>query len=529
MKAEVADLEGKIDKSWLKTGLPFADWRQCVVTIATVVEDSLRMTGPETADNLKYVLRSLLDLSRLKCVSFLRQPPITAIDEALYGTCQVAMDAADSYESARLAFGCYWNGHARYSNVAGKHLFTSNLCARHEMLDRIVPLHDRGVAMTGNPMQWVVATIIQDGQVDSSGSRISYKFRDSVVRRLAGAMPESRPLLPTDWVAWGHDVRTVRRVLSALLHRCLYHGLAIDTLAGHFGVVGGGLDDLLLRMDWEHLVIQIAKLADVPRTHAGDILGRLRFGESTTNPDPALQPIIPVGRTEIVLPCWTVTTSSVERNFLTLQARVNRKEFDGQSWLFERRMARQIEGVLSRLGLRFRSHLPTQAGETDLIFSSHDGVCVFVVELKWFLPPGDLRETLDRIAAVKHGADQARRKLAALENTGQAISLLDLDRPPTFWKAVVVTEGFSTATDDAYVSCVPSAVFVRLLDSSGMAVELIKWLQEQPWLPVEGTHFQRVSKDHDIGGCSFAWSCHSFLPAADDLAKQWIADSLWQS
>lgn len=529
MQADAAELEAKIDQSWIGTVLPYSDWRQCVVTIVTVVEDALRMMGPEAADNMKYTLRSLLELSRLKCVSFLTQPPLAAISGGQYSTCRVAMEAADSYEAARLAFGCYWKGHARYSNVGGKHVFASDLCPRHEMLDRLVPLHERTVNLSDNPVPWVESTVLSDGRVDASGSRIAYRFRESVPRRLASALPESKNLLPDEWVAWGHDARTVRIVLKALMHRCLYHGIAIGRLAAHYGVVGGGLDDLLLRMDWEHLVGQIAKLAGVLPTHVADILGRMRFGDSTSNPDPALQPIIPVGRSEVILPCWTVATSSVERNLLTLQARVNRREFDGQSWLFEREMVRRLDIVMRRLGLRFRCGLPTQAGEVDLLFASQDGACVFVVELKWFLPPGDLRETLERTAAVKAGADQARRKLAALGSSELMVSLLQLDRPPTSWTAVVVTEGFSTSTDDASIACVPSAVFARLLDRGDAGADLIRLLRAQPWLPVDGTHFQRVSMEHALGGVSFEWSCHSLLPAADSLAREWVDNSLGQN
>lgn len=80
MQTELAKLEARIDEFWVGTDLPYADWRQSVVAIVTVVEDSLRIMGPAKADNLKYVLRSLLELSRLKCVSHLLQPPLGVWD-----------------------------------------------------------------------------------------------------------------------------------------------------------------------------------------------------------------------------------------------------------------------------------------------------------------------------------------------------------------------------------------------------------------------------------------------------------------
>lgn len=480
------------------------------------------MMGPEAADNLKYTLRSLLELALKKCTSLVTRPPVPTINGDTYETCRHAMFAADSYEAARLAFGCFWAGHANYEFVSGRHVMSSTLCPRHEMLDRLVPLHDRAVDLSDNPVPWVRQTIIGDSSVDESTKRATYRFRESVARRLSSALPKPRELLPDEWTSLGIRAPVLRQVLQALVHRCMYHAIAIDVIAGHYQVDGGCIDGLLLRLDWGQLVSQVSAIARVSRADVAMVLGKLRFGASTTTPDPALQPIIAVGPSEIVVPCWTMTSSSVERNFLTLQARIDRSSFDSQSWLFERRMSRDLEAVMQELGIVFRSRIPTQAGETDLLFASPDGASVFVVEMKWFIPPGDLRETLERTPTVVAGAAQAKRKLAALRQAGGAQLALKLSTSPSAYTALVVTDGFSTATGDDDVACVPASVFRRLLSMMRGGADLITLLRAQPWLPVEGTHFQRVSMEHALDGIAFEWSCHTLLPAAGDLASQWI-------
>ena len=479
------------------------------------------MSGPKAADNLKYSLRSLLELARVNCVSDLPQPSIPQI-ETSYAMCRHALVAADSYESARLAFGCFWKGRASYERVEGKHLFTSLMCARYEMLDRLVPEHDRAISTEDDPVAWLEQTIIHDGAIDQSGSRISYRFRESVAKRLAKSLPESRPFLPPEWRAWGVPAAEARRVLRALRLRCVYHCFAIDTLASHFRVVGGGLDDLLLRMEWSHLVSQVAKLAAAPTDQVESVLSALRFGHLTTNPDPALQPIIPVGPTEVALPCRTIATSNVERNLLVLQARLSKQDFDSQSHLFARDMTRDLEAAMDRLGLPYKSSVATDAGETDLVFSLPDGDVVFVVELKWFIPPGDLRETIERTVAVRAGVEQVQCKLRSLRQDRRAEELLGLAHPPTAYAALVVTEGFSTASGDPAVACLPASVFKRLLEVSSSGEDAAKKLTEQPWLPCEGVHYQRASREHSIADVSFSWCYHTLLPAADDLAKQWV-------
>lgn len=520
---EVEKLELLVDGAWFATALPYSDWRQSVVTLMTVVEDTLRRQGPGAADNLKFALRSLLELALRNGMSHVVRPPVPAISERAYRTSVHAMEAADSYEAARLAFGCFWAGKARYEFVSGRHVMSSVLCPRHEMLDRLVPLHDVAIDLSDNPVPWARETIIGDSSFDRLNNAISYAFRESVPRRLARALPKPRARMPDEWMAWGVRAGVVRQVLQALVFRCSYHAIAVDEIANYHRLESRGLDQLLLRLEWDRLIAQICRISSVSGSDVALVLGKLLYGTATTNPDPALQPIVAVGPMDVVVPCWIVTSSSVERNFLTLQARIDKSSFNSQSWLFERDMRRDLEVFMRRLGIRFRSCISTQAGEADLVLASPDGRTVFVVELKWFMPPGDFRETLERVPTVERGADQAQRKLSALRHGG-AQAALELASPPVNFIALVVTEGFSTQTGDPCVGCVPSAVFKLLLKKMTGGVDLTQILSAQPWLPVEGKHFQRESKDHKLGGVTFEWSCHYLLPESDRLAAEWICD-----
>lgn len=506
--------------------MPYPDWRRCASALTTVIEDTIRSEGPGTADNLKYVLRSVLELAYNKCTHAPHTEHMPPIDRAVYSRCRTAIIAARFYESARLAFGCYWNGQAVYEHINGRHVFTSCICSRHEMLDRLVIANDRLLPDSDNPFPWTISTLAADGTFDTSSKRAFYKFRPAIARRLNSSAPPSRQLLPGDWIAFSTNAHDLRAILNALVRRAEYHALAINTIANHHAVAGGCLDDLLLTMPWDRLVHQISTIAGTPKDSTQRILSALCFGTSTTSPDPALQPILAFDKTHVSLPCFTTMFSSVERNFLTLQARIDKDSFDKQSWLFERDMVLAVSRDLQQLDIPFQTHIKTKAGEADVVFASPDGSTFFLAELKWFLPPGDARETLQRIPTVQHGAQQARRKLASLIQSGQAQSILRLPAAPSSYTAMVVTSGFSSATDTPDVACVPRAVFKTLLGMLKGGADLPSLLRSQPWLPAEGEHFRAISQQHTLASVAFEWIQHFMTAKADHLASAWVSKEL---
>lgn len=520
--SDVKALEAQIDAGWILTPLPFADWRQSSVALMTVAEDDVRRIGPGAADNFKYIMRSLLELARTKCVGDLSNPQSPPTN-SVYGICRTAIDAADAYESARLAFGCYWAGAADATDMARKIAFSHKLCARHEMLDQIAASHSCDMDPMINASKWIANRIIDDSSIDLNSSRVTYKFRASVPERLSQSLPPPRRFLPAGWVAWNINDLDVGRILRALFFRCLYHAVAVHTIAPHHAIAGGGLDDLVLQIGWHPLQRQIASLSNVDLAKVSTILGALRYGEQTTSPDPALQPIVPISKDMVALPCWHVATSSVERNLLALQARLRPKEFDGQSHLFEREMLHKLQTTLGRLGFAAQPSIMTAAGEVDLAFSTPDHKCIVIVECKWFIPPGDIRETIQRIPRVLAGVDQVRAKRAACIQSGALEKVLGMPHKPSHYLGVVVTEGFSSASQDPAIPCVPAPVFTRVLENVARGDDLSNMLTGQPWLPVDGKHFTRESLNHTIAGITFSWSAHSLLPEAEDLGQAWVA------
>jgi len=531
--AEIHAAEDKVDQGWRSTPLPKNELDQCLYQLFTHSEDLQRfaiMSSDLNAyisihDGIKYALRTALLLVS-KQASAVSDAPFS-VDWVAYKASSNFLEVADRYEAASLAFALFWKKAATCTIKDDTFVFTpTEPEGPHVVLDLIVSEH-----MTPPPLETIIMWLtsqtrpppavqsIKRTTIHLPNGRLDYSFVPKLAYQLSQQLPKGTPLLPPAWKAWDVPSGTLRRILHALRVRCAYHLLAINQGAGRFRIQGGGVDDLLLIMSGDALQDNIVRLLPEDASAISEVIRVLTYGTGTETPDPALQPIIPLRDDLVALPCHFILASSLQRNLLTLQARVRRTEFDAQSHLFEEGMLQDIRKLLRTSSLVWRDTIGSKGGEIDLVLGQQGSSVLVILELKWFIPAGDRDEVQHRRKAVTLGASQLRKKCSAvLRDLEHFKTLLGLTSPIECIQGAVVCEGFTYPTTEP---CIPFSIVKKLLRERHTLTKLADFIKNQPWLPIEGEHFNTVPHAHELGGVTFSWPGYQLTPKAGQIALTW--------
>lgn len=340
---------------------------------------------------------------------------------------------------------------------------------------------------------------------------VNYRYRQGLAVALSQAMRQEPPLIPQDWVFPWSDLKGTRLLLNALLIRCTYHMVAVHFGALGHGLRGGGVSSLVLVLTVNELVDDLELLSSVPRSHIQKFVHALSWGRATTNPDPALQPFIPLGNGNLAVPCIHVMTSDQERNLLSLQARIDSASFNSQSWRFERDMVASLaaQRLVDSVQLLTNVRLQVEQTEEEIDAVLVDKVArqLLMCELRWMLPPGDPREVQNRKSEALKKVDQLARKVELIirDPSTAAAQLLGPDNGASEgdWTVtgVVLIAGYGgTRSPSERFPIIPVTLFERALSRAGSLAELSAWCLGLKWLPVEGKHFKLMSMTLELSG-----------------------------
>ncbi|MFL9910438.1 hypothetical protein [Paraburkholderia sp. RL17-337-BIB-A] len=132
-------------------------------------------------------------------------------------------------------------------------------------------------------------------------------------------------------------------------------------------------------------------------------------------PDPALQPIVPLGAKMLAIPCIHFLSSHAERNVLSLMARTETVQFNSQSSLFEKGVVGRLAATASvpancamLVNRTFRGGGKEE--EIDVLLIDEVSHHILVCELRRILPPADPKEVRSRKSECLKKVRQLRRK-----------------------------------------------------------------------------------------------------------------------
>jgi len=154
---------------------------------------------------------------------------------------------------------------------------------------------------------------------------------------------------------------------------------------------------------------------------------------------------------------------------------------------------------LVRTQFNFRS-----TGEIDLVIVDDTSATILIGELRWMIPPGDVRETVNRIKVCGEKVLQVGRKTRGVaDNVATFLRLLGWKGSitPMAWEifGFVVTENFVFRSANMDIPMVPLAVLRLGLEAGLDAKRLYSWLRSESWLPKKGQHFEIAEEKMRFG------------------------------
>ncbi|WP_431017876.1 hypothetical protein [Burkholderia gladioli] len=334
------------------------------------------------------------------------------------------------------------------------------------------------------------------------GRRIVYKYDPILACALARAMPQQPMLIPDEWTfPWGGRHETTL-LLNSLSVRLLYHLIAVHYGAVTHGLKGGAEHDLCLILSWETWVSDLEEMSSLEPAKIGAFVDQLTFGNQSRSPDQALQPFVPMGAQGLGVGPLGWLSSNLERNLLSLQARVAVKEFNRQSGLFERQMTDSLVTTLRKRWQHCIANrtfaMPDGKEEIDILICEPETKTIAVLELRWMLPPADPREVQEKKDACWQKVQQVRRKAAAVAKAVDvvlhtAFGIDDIVVGTWTVGAVAVIEGFGGArSPDVNIPIVPEWLLEAGVKATPTLRRLLEWAVGLEWLPMEGRDFQVI-------------------------------------
>jgi hypothetical protein len=500
------------DRSWT------AAWQ-----LLTVVEDGLRiivsapdsLTGANVValvDRAKYglklALREVFDASAAP----LPIPP-PDISERDYLASARFFGTALAYYNAITAFSFWHSGRVSFS-MKGHALRLKMPPEIHHLIVR--EAIESVTSADAAPMQALLRWLAEDfrdsplarrltvGAQRAGPHAVAYIRDVSLVAAVREAMPSPIPLFPTDWGWHALSALELRSLLHSLQAICLHHVITNWHSAAKLDMQGRAITTTALLITVSELTRYLKALTGIPEDKIQPFCTALSYGHGVDTPDPALQPLIAVAPGTVAVPALLTVTSGVERNFLSLIARIDKRAFDGAS----------------RYTVRTRFYVPNRrdVGDIDLLILDTQSRCALVCELRWMLPPGETREVENRLAVVPRKAAQAVKKSTAFRESIEAcLATLKIDATGTWLvQPIVILDGFPGLSSDG-VRVVTRRLFSTGLRYTTSLTGLLTWLDSDAFVPKEGVHYRLMKTSTSLGGVSIERYGVDLLPRAAEL------------
>lgn len=536
IKQTVDSAEQELDATVASLPLPTKDSTTAAWLLLTATEDALRLPLIATKDQLhpasyigltdrfKYGLKHALNITsnRQYFGSFRRIP--RTVDPDHYKQAITLLLKGAAYQAAVAAFSGYHQGmnecHVIDKELAFRPIANRDLRLRaRDLLEATAgsgrtfgirsPLLMMAEWLRTVPPTSIASHIRSSIRLDHH--RIVYTDTLDADRDVYTMLATGSEILPDDWFTSYGDKRTITSILRALLTIQALHSLTINHGARIKNIVGGSLPSIVLSIDRSRLISRIMNLTDIDRSTVTEIVRLLTYGQGVNSPDPALQPLISPGGEMLLCAPMLVCSSNLERNFLTLLARVAPREFHASSHVFEHWMTtRLLDALKARPWMQVvNKTIPVirSVGEIDCLLLDPMSNTVVLLELWWQMPPAETRELNNREETALAKTKQARRKLDAVEkNLPDILKYLDLTSDGT-WKchAALVSESFLPSqknTDNVFV--ISRRALQGLLVGPQQTLSGI-WdaIERELWLPEEGRHFTTEIIHHQIGDVKF--------------------------
>jgi hypothetical protein len=561
-EAEIESIEAGIDADFAATPLPAdglfrAYWALCATAECSYLsrilslapswfyDDALYEQSGTVAilDRYKFVLRHAFDLSRSRLPASDESRSASGLADTEHASAKSLLDKANEYALANKLFSGWKGGINRvvrdapsspikfYQDPANipylaLDIFRNDPDDHLNVIPFMMALLASGQNKAKNPalpilgpeMKRIISSVKIDGRV------LKYRAITDWARTLRSSLELGPFVIPPEWqFPWGTP-SDAKSFFAGLFARCLYHLVAVAFRTLKPGADKLRLDHICLRIPREQLIDDIERIGELERTKIIPIVDALTLGGKMRTPDPALQPLIPVGFGQLALPCTFIASCNYERNLLSLHARVEQEHFDGQSNAFERRMTERIAPkitppVVCKTNIFCTTSYARQ--QIDLVLIDHAAGHILLSELHWINRPGDTREVVHKREDTVDKVDQAARQLkAARENLDSFLRALGIANDKAWTvDAIVVVEGFGgVPSPKPAIPVVPKEAFIEGVNRLGRTDLAHSVFRSSAWLPRDGSDFDFSYTEATV--CGTKVIAHSISRGPKDYLTQ---------
>lgn len=321
-----------------------------------------------------------------------------------------------------------------------------------------------------------------------------------------GPIIDDRFVLPRDWELPRFTLRQFAQVAKVLWVLAFVHFEA-RVAAAFRGCEALGYSRALILMEKGELVRRICRYSGVTEDAVVAIVDNLTYSaREQRNPDPALQPIVPLSPSTVAMSPNLIMNSSMERNLAVLLNRLpeERRVYSAFSQGRETASRERLIKELSGLRLRFWRGLIPQwgaASEVDLVIVSDTEKQCLILELKSFIAPAEPREIIERSEEIRHGTEQIRDRIdKARDLPGPLRTALGIDDSYRLtWAVASETSVGAVYVQSPDVPVVNTRHLVTKLTRNPDLIECCRWLENRAYLPIEGVHYKSMETDATIG------------------------------
>ena len=217
--------------------------------------------------------------------------------------------------------------------------------------------------------------------------------------------------LPSDWGFTDYTLVDFRKVAKILMAFGYIHFLARVYAATH-GCVGLGYSDSIKIFRNDELIWQLSKFSNCKFEIVKKIVRDLEYGtRGIKSPDPAIQPIIKLSHNEYGLMPNLISNSAIERNLLILmncipsEKKIYLRLVEQKEEYFRKKILNELSGLhIRHYSGNIGGH--TNLPDIDLALIDDQKKYVFVLEIKWFIEPAEVREVIEKSDEIAKGISQ---------------------------------------------------------------------------------------------------------------------------
>jgi hypothetical protein len=516
---EFAAIESAADHEYYSNPIPHPASTISKWHLLTVLEDLLRMpfigmvnTSTQTVESIndrsKYGLRHALNHITKKSdkkndINKVPEKVIPPVYERAFALLKKGID----YERIFGFSSSMHNSHAELTSFKDHNQLTYArfIDARYGALEVLDHGNEPFLDISTLLFKWLRSELSPPAVIDAINASVTIKKKKlnyhyghmAVV--LANEIFQRPIIIPDELLfPWG-TANDTQALINSLLIRCAYHIIAVNESAARIGISGGGEASLVLTISKLDLCRDISMFADIGEEKISDFVDHLTYGHKTSTPDPALQPIIPA-KDILLLPCLHTLTCNIQRNILALFTRINPRDFDRQSYLFEKKMTDDLAKLLqwhSHFVVNKKFFANDTQEEVDVVIADPNSKIVILMELRWILQPGDAREVVNKMKECIKKISQIERKTQFFNANfnslmNQAFPNLDVnDGAGWSAKGLVVLEGFGgILSNNPDFPIITSAALKIGLQHVENLSNLHDWVASLHWLPTKNLHFE---------------------------------------